>query len=92
MKFGTMPEFRRAVKGLMEGGDIPEAARVILENSDAVSQWWLDWAFGVVSGTITPTQPKPEIVESLKDGDLFGEPITTGRRLRVRGRNRVASW
>lgn len=83
MNFGTHKEFRAAVKGRLEAQQYHEAARIIMENPEATSQWWLDWAFEVVSGrtAIVPDNLMKK-VPLLKERDLFGEAITTGRRAR----------
>lgn len=83
MNFGTHREFRAAVKACLEAENYSEAARILMENPDATTQWWLNWAFEVASGKADQAAFTARHFEQqplLKDGDLFGESITTGRR------------
>lgn len=81
MKFVTPKEVRAAVKAHLEAEDYQDAALVILQNREFMSHWWITWAERVRAGQIVPEMPKVD-VPLLRDGDLFGEPITNGVKLK----------
>ena len=88
MTFTTKQQFDVAFKRALADGQFRSAAIMIQGNKtgdgwngQGVSPWWIQWSKGVLSGKIKPgitsgTEPLP-----LWGGDdLFGEPITNGKR------------
>ena len=81
--YATGREFRAAVKDALEREEFALAARLIELNKEWTSDYWRKWAAKVRSGEIYPAIPRIDPWPPLKDGDLFGEPLTNGR---LRGR------
>lgn len=86
MTFATPKEARAAVKAYLESGYYQDAALVILQNREFMSPWWITWAERIRAGQIVPEMPKVDVPPLLRDGDLFGEPITNGVKLNKRYR------
>ena len=92
--FNTIDEATRAIKEALAECDFEGAARHILENGEpflsaggythaGLSPWWTKWAEYIIGGQIVPEMPKVD-VPLLRDGDLFGEPITNGAKSKRR--------
>lgn len=81
----TGPEFRRFVKSHLENKQYHVAARLIVANPEFASPWWIKWAKEILAGSKKriPTEREVENVPLLRDGDLFGVPLTTGKKRSV---------
>ncbi len=85
MTFSTYREFKQAVYSWLEQNNYEYAAMLILQNKRAAPGNWIKWAERVKAGIVkNPQPPEKPNTPPLKDGDLFGEPITTGRPLKRR--------
>lgn len=85
----TLPELRKLVDNHWARGEFRLAAVAIthfpiMDGKAGPAQFWIDWAHDVLSGKIKPEIAKKPDIPPWKDGDLFGEPLTTGRRRRGR--------
>jgi hypothetical protein len=87
MTYATEKELRHAISEQLKLGEYHEAARIIVENSNAITPWFVNWAMDLISG-VKPSPPNLVVfmgdMPLLKDGDLFWEPLTTGKRSRKR--------
>ncbi len=85
----TMGELRRSVDTAWSDGDFKLAARHILsspiiDGRAGPAPFWIDWANDVITGRIKPIKTERPDIPLLKNGDLFGEPLTNGGRLKRR--------
>lgn len=85
MTFTTFSEFETSFKNALEQGLYRMAAKMVLDNKagsgwgdGAISEWWIDWAKRARTAK-DPEKPAKEQLAKLGTGDLFGEPLTTGK-------------
>ena len=90
MLYNTYKEFKTAVYSWLKQGNYDYAADTILAQhkmiekmktapeSGGVPTNWVEWAKRVRNGKVHAPAPAP--APALRDGGLFGEPITTKRR------------